>query len=280
MRVADKQHGGFVYLSAPGGEFSVWMALRFAVFFAGGAELAEGDGEAAGFSEEVAAVAEAVCQLGVAECPCGFDEPPVVGRAAERFDLGGGAEPVRRQAGRVGGVRFRGKSAPRTATENRGCLPEPVKSAYGVPAGSATPPLDRTRLTMVGRFTDALPSSIMARNDRVSSGTVRAWHGDRGFGVIDSADTPGGCWVHFSDVVTDGLGSLRRGDQVTFTHEAMRQDEFDYRAVRVWPPGVKPGTPQRESLQDGPSAAYQRRLTIRWSNGTVTEGIPNEKREK
>jgi cold shock protein len=121
----------------------------------------------------------------------------------------------------------------------------------------------------------------MARNDRVTSrGTVREWDEDRGFGVIDSADTPGGCWVHFSAVVTDGLGSLSRGDQVTFTYEALPQDEFSYRAVRVWAPGVKPGTPQRKSRQDGPSAAYQSRLTIRWSDGTVTEGIPDEKRKK
>jgi hypothetical protein len=33
---------------------------------------------------------------------------------------------------------------------NDGCLPEPVKSAYGVPSGSATPPLDRTRPTRPG----------------------------------------------------------------------------------------------------------------------------------
>jgi hypothetical protein len=37
--------------------------------------------------------------------------------------------------------------APRTTTGNGGCLPEPVKSAYGVPSGSATRPLGRTRPT-------------------------------------------------------------------------------------------------------------------------------------
>ena len=104
-----------------------------------------------------------------------------------------------------------------------------------------------------------------------SRGTVREWDEDRGLGVIDSADTPGGCWVHFSAVVADGLGSLTRGDQVTFTHEAVRQDEFNYRAVHVWGPGVKPGTTPRKNRREGPSAAYQSKLTIRWSDGTVTE---------
>lgn len=111
-----------------------------------------------------------------------------------------------------------------------------------------------------------------------SKGTVREWNDDRGMGVIDSADTPGGCWVHFSHIVTDGLGSLRMGDQVTFTYEALPQDEFSYRTVLVWPPGVQPGTPLGERHQDGPSAAYQSRLRIRWPDGTVTEGIPDQTR--
>jgi cold shock protein len=108
-----------------------------------------------------------------------------------------------------------------------------------------------------------------------SEGTVREWSDDRGWGVIDSADTPGGCWVHFSYIVTDGLGTLMPGDHVTFTYEALRQDEFDYRAVLVWPPGVEPGTPQRARHYDGPSAAYQSSLTIRSSDGTVTRGLPD-----
>jgi CspA family cold shock protein len=107
-----------------------------------------------------------------------------------------------------------------------------------------------------------------------SEGTVREWSDDHGVGVIDSADTPGGCWVHFSHVVTDGVGTLTPGDQVTFTYEALPQDEFSYRAVLVWPPGVQPATLPRARDQDGPSTAYQSRLTIRWPDGTVTDGIP------
>ena len=45
-----------------------------------------------------------------------------------------------------------------------------------------------------------------------SEGIVREWSDQRGWGVIDSADTPGGCWVHFSHIVSDGLGTLTPGD--------------------------------------------------------------------
>jgi CspA family cold shock protein len=114
-----------------------------------------------------------------------------------------------------------------------------------------------------------------------SRGTVREWDDDRGWGVIDSADTPGGCWFHFSEIVVpNGLGTVRPGDRVIFTHEALPQDGFNYRAVLVWPPDVRPGTPQGPRRLHAASTAYRSRLTIRWADGTVTEGIPEHKRGK
>jgi CspA family cold shock protein len=103
-----------------------------------------------------------------------------------------------------------------------------------------------------------------------SEGTVREWSDHDGWGVIDSGSTPGGCWVHFSSIVADGLGTLMPGEHVTFTYEAGRQDGFGYRAVLVWPAGVEPGTLPQSRTIDGPSAAYQSTLTIRWADGTVT----------
>jgi CspA family cold shock protein len=108
-----------------------------------------------------------------------------------------------------------------------------------------------------------------------SGGTVREWDDAQGFGVIDSADTPGGCWVHFSHIVSSGYRTLNPADQVTFTFEAVAQDGFSYRAVRVWPPGVSAGGVQPEPDQ-GASGAYRSTLTIRWNDGTVTEGIPEQ----
>ncbi|MBF6438391.1 hypothetical protein [Nocardia cyriacigeorgica] len=31
----------------------------------------------------------------------------------------------------------------------------------------------------------------------MSVGTVTQWHNDKGWGVIDSPDTAGGCWFHY-----------------------------------------------------------------------------------
>jgi len=100
-----------------------------------------------------------------------------------------------------------------------------------------------------------------------SQGTVRTWDDDEGTGVIDSADTPGGCWVNFSSLVMEGFHSLTVGDHVTFTYEAGQQDGFGYRAVLVWPAGVKPGTPPSEDHHHTESAAYQSSLSIHWEEG-------------
>lgn len=105
-------------------------------------------------------------------------------------------------------------------------------------------------------------------------GTVRFWNDDEGWGVIDSADTPGACWVHFSNVVSNGFSRLMPGEQVTFTYETARQDGFDYRAVLVWPAGIEPEASQGAVHVEGPSAAYRSSLTIRWPDGNVTTGIP------
>lgn len=113
-----------------------------------------------------------------------------------------------------------------------------------------------------------------------SEGTVREWNGDEGWGVIDSAETPGGCWVHFSAIAADGLHGLTPGEHVIFTYEAARQDGFGYRTVLAWPPGAEPGTPPQAHHHHGPSAAYQSSLIIRWSDGTVTRGIPGTAEDK
>jgi cold shock CspA family protein len=39
-------------------------------------------------------------------------------------------------------------------------------------------------------------------------GTVREWHAEDGWGVIDSGAAPGGCWVHFSALAVDGYKVL------------------------------------------------------------------------
>jgi CspA family cold shock protein len=73
----------------------------------------------------------------------------------------------------------------------------------------------------------------MANVTQPSSGVVREWHDEEGWGVIDSADTPGGCWAHFSHLQADGHRSATPGQTVRFRHEAPGQDGYNFRAVWV-----------------------------------------------
>ncbi|WLW54909.1 cold-shock protein [Streptomyces sp. YU58] len=67
--------------------------------------------------------------------------------------------------------------------------------------------------------------------------TVREWHDEEGWGVLDCPETPGGCWGHFSHIEADGFRSLAPGQRVDLDWEApgFRQDGYDYRAVSIVP---------------------------------------------
>ena len=73
-----------------------------------------------------------------------------------------------------------------------------------------------------------------------ADGTVREWHEDEGWGVIDSVATPGGCWAHFGAAAVSGYVTFAAGDQVQLVWEAASQDGYAYRAVRFWPAGATP----------------------------------------
>ena len=63
--------------------------------------------------------------------------------------------------------------------------------------------------------------------------TVREWWAVDGWGVLDSADTPGGCWTHFSHIEMTGYRELHPGQVVELDWESPGQDGYEYRAVRV-----------------------------------------------
>ncbi|CAI9413980.1 cupin domain-containing protein [Nocardioides sp. T2.26MG-1] len=73
-----------------------------------------------------------------------------------------------------------------------------------------------------------------------TTGTVRSWSELEGWGVVDSADTPGGCWVHCSMLRMDGYKTLIPGQAVVFDWEEAEQDGFAFRARAAWP-GDTPG---------------------------------------
>lgn len=68
-------------------------------------------------------------------------------------------------------------------------------------------------------------------------GRVRNWSDEEGWGVVDSAQTPGGCWAHYSVVDIPGFASLKPGQDVELEWEQARQDGFGFRALAVRPIG-------------------------------------------
>ena len=95
-------------------------------------------------------------------------------------------------------------------------------------------------------------------------GTVREWHADEGWGVIDSDATPDGCWASFSSVLTSGFRSLSPGQPVSFEFETGGQDGFHYRAVAVWTGDDRPAVPAPRQ----PSAAYRSILRLEFDAPT------------
>ena len=69
----------------------------------------------------------------------------------------------------------------------------------------------------------------------MAEGTVRVWHDELGWGVLDSPETPGGCWAHFSQLAMPGFHTVTPGQTVSFTFEAADEDGFAFRAVSVRP---------------------------------------------
>jgi cold shock protein len=93
---------------------------------------------------------------------------------------------------------------------------------------------------------------------------VREWHDDEGWGVVDAAEVPGGCWVSFAHVALTGHRHLRPGQAVALDWERAAQDGFDYRAVRAWPWGADPAETTTSA-----ATAYTSSLTLTFDPGPV-----------
>lgn len=103
-------------------------------------------------------------------------------------------------------------------------------------------------------------------------GTVRFWSAESGWGVIDSAGTPGGCWAHFSVVVMDGLRELQEGQVVTFDAERANQDGYAFRALSVRPEPTGRGIP---GSPVGGGSAYGSTFSITDEVTPNANGDPN-----
>ena len=103
-----------------------------------------------------------------------------------------------------------------------------------------------------------------------SRGTVRVWHAEEGWGVLDSAATPGGCWAHYSAVLVPGYRELGAGADVEFTFETAGQDGYAFRAVKVRAADQAPV--QSGDEVSGVSPAYQSTLTFTFDSEDDTGG--------
>ncbi|MFG3496963.1 cold-shock protein [Streptomyces sp. NPDC047886] len=98
-------------------------------------------------------------------------------------------------------------------------------------------------------------------SDDVLSGHVQEWHSEEGWGVLATPALPDDVWAHYSAVEAEGFRALTAGEAVTFTVERAEQDQFHWRAVRVWPSGPGP-LPGGGGDADGPGYSSSLDITF------------------
>ena len=67
----------------------------------------------------------------------------------------------------------------------------------------------------------------------MSSGTVKWFNPDKGFGFISNDDGGEDIFVHFSAIASDGFRTLREGQKVNFDVEPDPKDSGKKRATNV-----------------------------------------------
>jgi CspA family cold shock protein len=100
-----------------------------------------------------------------------------------------------------------------------------------------------------------------------STGTVQVWNWSEGWGIIDSPDTPGGCFAHYTDLwrdqqpkaradtaieVSGEFRDLVEGETVDFEWERPEggQDGYPFRATAVRPRRPAPRVVSRSYRDD------------------------------
>ena len=75
----------------------------------------------------------------------------------------------------------------------------------------------------------------MGETHEDAEGTVRSWNDEEGWGVLDSPQTPGGCFAIFGAVEVAGFRKLTPGERVTFQYITFEADGYSYQATKVQP---------------------------------------------
>ncbi|UQU65220.1 cold shock domain-containing protein [Couchioplanes caeruleus] len=100
------------------------------------------------------------------------------------------------------------------------------------------------------------------------AGTIREWRDDEGWGVIDSSETPEGCWAHFSAAAVEGFAAFGQGQAVWLEWESPGQDGYAWRATRFWP---RDAEPVDRPSQPEAGAAYRSTLTLSFDESAIPE---------
>lgn len=87
--------------------------------------------------------------------------------------------------------------------------------------------------------------------------------------MLDSAVTPGGCWVHYSSVLVAGYRRLRLHQAVQFAFEAIEQDGYLFRATEVWPADQAPVRTYPEPHEPSPAYDSSLRISLHDDNGSA-----------
>ena len=70
--------------------------------------------------------------------------------------------------------------------------------------------------------------------DEAIPGVVDWFSAEEGWGALKAPEIPGGCFVHFSMIHSDGYRQLVAGQHVRFTFDTPGQDGYPFRALDVW----------------------------------------------
>jgi CspA family cold shock protein len=120
---------------------------------------------------------------------------------------------------------------------------------FGITLGHGHRSFDECRDQKVEQTDSIQPRAHQVKVYGMSAlGTVRVWHCEEGWGVIDSLDTPGGCWADISHLwcvgtPEPGPGEVVRvssefleafeGEIIDFQWERANQGGYDFRATTV-----------------------------------------------
>jgi CspA family cold shock protein len=85
---------------------------------------------------------------------------------------------------------------------------------------------------------------VGAMKGEVYRGRVKFFRSEKGWGGIESGETPGDGWVHFSVIDADGYRELVQGEAVEFRYVPQEQDSWRY--VATWVRRLPPEPSERD----------------------------------